>query len=141
MTQRDGGRVSIWEPAMSETPHTTTVGINTRTAGLRFQVQAEDCVAIAAQLMAVAEEMQGIQLPANFDTQNHSHLITDRIPADDEHGMWPLDMLARIRELEASLKECTEWMEQLRASGDAGFWEWEKESKYTKAQELLNKNP
>ena len=55
--------------------------------------------------------------------------------------MWPLDMVARIRELEASLKECTEWMEQLRASGDAGFWEWEKESKYTKAQELLNKNP
>lgn len=66
MTQRDGGRVSIWEPAMSETPHTTTVGINTRTAGLRFQVQAEDCVAIAAQLMAVAEEMQGIQLPAKW---------------------------------------------------------------------------
>jgi hypothetical protein len=85
MTQRDGGRVSIWEPAMSETPHTTTVGINTRTAGLRFQVQAEDCVAIAAQLMAVAEEMQGIQLPDNFDTQNHSHLITQRAPADDEH--------------------------------------------------------
>jgi hypothetical protein len=82
MTQRDGGRVSIWEPAMSETPHTTTVGINTRTAGLRFQVQAEDCVAIAAQLMAVAEEMQGIQLPANFDTQNHSHLITQRVPVE-----------------------------------------------------------
>ena len=75
MTQRDGGRVSIWEPAMSETPHTTTVGINTRTAGLRFQVQAEDCVAIAAQLMAVAEEMQGIQLPYNFDTQNTSIIL------------------------------------------------------------------
>ena len=37
------------------------------------------------------DEVQGIlcsrrrTLPDNFDTQNHSHLITDRVPADDEH--------------------------------------------------------
>ena len=37
------------------------------------------------------DEVQGIlcsrrkTLPANFDTQNHSHLITQRAPADDEH--------------------------------------------------------
>ena len=37
------------------------------------------------------DEVQGIlcsrrkTLPSNFDTQNHSHLITQRVPADDEH--------------------------------------------------------
>ena len=37
------------------------------------------------------DEVQGIlcsrrkTLPDNFDTQNHSHLITQRVPADDEH--------------------------------------------------------
>ena len=85
LTQRDGAIVDVWEPGMSETPIRSTVNIRKLNGALRFQVQAEDCVAIAAQLMAVAEEMQGIQLPANFDTQNHSHLITQRAPADDEH--------------------------------------------------------
>ena len=37
------------------------------------------------------DEVQGIlcsrrrTLPDSFDTQNHSHLITQRVPADDEH--------------------------------------------------------
>jgi hypothetical protein len=37
----------------------------------------------------------------------------------------------------AALEGCMEWMESLRASGDAGFWEWNEDA-YTKAQEVLN---
>lgn len=36
-----------------------------------------------------------------------------------------------------NLKACLDWMEALRASGDAGFWEWEANSEYMKARALL----
>lgn len=37
-----------------------------------------------------------------------------------------------------ALKECLEWMEDLRESGDAGFWEWHDDSEYAKAKKLIN---
>ena len=36
-------------------------------------------------------------------------------------------------ELLAALSACLDWMEQLRASGDAGNWEWE-DDEYTKGR-------
>ena len=44
--------------------------------------------------------------------------------------------LRRLHEVNAelveALRECTTWMEYLRASGDAGNWEWEADE-YTRA--------
>ncbi len=37
-----------------------------------------------------------------------------------------------------ALEDCMKWMESLRASGDAGNWEWEIGDEYCKAQEVLN---
>jgi hypothetical protein len=41
-------------------------------------------------------------------------------------------------ELLEALKNCTEWMESLRASGDAGNWEW-KNDQYTEAMAVIAK--
>ena len=38
-------------------------------------------------------------------------------------------------ELLAALVACLEWMEELRASGDAGNWEW-KDDEYTKGRAI-----
>lgn len=35
------------------------------------------------------------------------------------------------------LVECLEWMEELRASGDSGFWTWDESDTYTKAKKYL----
>ena len=35
------------------------------------------------------------------------------------------------------LKACLDWMEQFRASGDAGNWEWTPDDAYTKARAFL----
>jgi Lar family restriction alleviation protein len=43
-----------------------------------------------------------------------------------------------VAELVKALRECTEWMESLRASGDAGFWDW-KDDEYTRAIAALAK--
>lgn len=43
-----------------------------------------------------------------------------------------------MAELVEALRECTEWMESLRASGDAGFWDWE-DDEYTRAAAVLAK--
>jgi hypothetical protein len=45
---------------------------------------------------------------------------------------------APVAELVEALRECTEWMESLRASGDAGFWDW-KDDEYTRAIAALAK--
>lgn len=42
-----------------------------------------------------------------------------------------------MREAFAALDECLEWMEQLRASGDAGFWEWQPGDAYNKGMALI----
>lgn len=44
-----------------------------------------------------------------------------------------------INDLVESLKDCLEWMESLRASGDAGHWEWDNDDVYTKAIKIFNK--
>jgi hypothetical protein len=41
-------------------------------------------------------------------------------------------------ELLEVLKNCTEWMESVRASGDAGNWEW-KNDQYTEAMAVIAK--
>jgi hypothetical protein len=41
-------------------------------------------------------------------------------------------------ELLEALKNCTEWMESLRASGDAGNWEW-RNDQYTEAMVAITK--
>lgn len=85
MTQQDGALIDIWEPSMMETPPSSVFSVRSRLNALRFQVHAEDCIAIAAQLMAVAEEMQDAKPHPSFNASAHGHLLTERIPADDEH--------------------------------------------------------
>ena len=50
--------------------------------------------------------------------------------------------LRRLHEVNAelveALRECTAWMEYLRASGDAGNWKWEADE-YTRAIAALAK--
>lgn len=83
LTQRYGAIVDIWEPSLNETPVNTTINVRKRDAGLMFQVHQSDLLAIAAQCMAVAEQMG--ELPVNMDAA-HSHLITERAPVDDEQN-------------------------------------------------------
>ncbi|WP_313533418.1 hypothetical protein, partial [Haematobacter sp.] len=45
---------------------------------------------------------------------------------------------ARIKVLEEALVGCMTWMEQLRASGDAGFWSWSEGDEYTRARAALS---
>ena len=49
------------------------------------------------------------------------------------------EMEARVwaEELKDVLVECLKWMEDLRASGDAGSWEWTPESEYARALYIL----
>ena len=77
LTQRDGAIVDIWEPALSETPATTTVASRKRSSALSFQVHQADLVAIAAQCMAVAEQMGELPIAEGFNAGVHGHLITD----------------------------------------------------------------
>lgn len=83
LTQRYGAIVDIWKPCLHETPINSTINVRGRVGGLRFQVHQSDLVAIAAQCMAVAEQMGN--LPVKMDAA-HSHLITERAPVDDEQA-------------------------------------------------------
>lgn len=48
-------------------------------------------------------------------------------------------LIAAAPELLKSLEDCTRWMEMLRDSGDAGFWDWGKDSEYTAAIAAIRK--
>lgn len=43
----------------------------------------------------------------------------------------------QIKELRGALERCADWMERLRASGDAGFFDWEEGDEYTQARSAL----
>ena len=45
----------------------------------------------------------------------------------------------RIKELEKALEDMLAYAENVRASGDAGNWEWDEDSEYTKAMKILKK--
>jgi len=47
-------------------------------------------------------------------------------------------LIAAAPELLEALQACTQWMESLRASGDAGNWDWE-DDQYTKAMSIIAK--
>jgi hypothetical protein len=47
-------------------------------------------------------------------------------------------LMAAAPDLLEALKNCMEWMEDLRASGDAGNWEW-KNDQYTQAMTVIAK--
>lgn len=81
LTQRYGAIVDIWEPPLNETPVSTIFNVRKRDAGLMFQVHQSDLIAIAAQCMAVAEQMG--ELPVTFNASAHGHLI-QRFPCCDE---------------------------------------------------------
>ena len=86
LTQRDGAIVDIWEPCLHETPATSTVSIRGTASALRFQVHQADLLAIAAQCMAVAEQMGELPIAEGFNAGAHGHLLTERAPVDDEHN-------------------------------------------------------
>ena len=44
-----------------------------------------------------------------------------------------------ISDLLENAKECLDWMEGMRSTGDCGFWEWEKEDGYTKLMKSIEK--
>lgn len=43
----------------------------------------------------------------------------------------------KLRKVTKALIDCMDWMESLRASTDAGFWDWNEDDAYTKAQAVL----
>lgn len=56
-----------------------------------------------------------------------------------KNGKLPIrDVRVMLPKVVTALEECMNWMEGLRASTDAGFWEWEENDEYTKAQKVLN---
>lgn len=59
-----------------------------------------------------------------------------RLPLPDTTALDRL-IAERVREAFAALDECLECMEQLRASGDAGFWEWQPGDAYNKGMALI----
>lgn len=77
LTQRDGAIVDIWEPALSETPATSTLSFRSRANAMRFQVHQQDLIAIAALCMAVAEQMGELPIAEGFDAGAHGHLIAN----------------------------------------------------------------
>lgn len=48
-------------------------------------------------------------------------------------------LIAAAPEMLEALKRCTNWMESLRASGDAGFWDWKEGDSYTSARAAIAK--
>jgi hypothetical protein len=38
-----------------------------------------------------------------------------------------------------TMRQCLDWMEDLRASGDAGFWDWSERCEYTRGRQALAK--
>lgn len=47
------------------------------------------------------------------------------------------DKMVEIARLRGLLAATTEWMEETRASGDAGFWEWHPDDVYSRARAAL----
>lgn len=62
----------------------------------------------------------------------------------DSHEGW-LELNDDVRlmmcspDLLEALQMCTKWIDYLRASGDAGFWNWHEESEYNKAIAVISK--
>ena len=55
-----------------------------------------------------------------------------------KNGKLPIrDVRVMLPKVVAALEKCMEWMESLRASGNAGFWDWN-DDEYTKAQGVLD---
>ena len=70
--------------------------------------------------------------------------ITDRSRAVRDLHDLALDMprliaaqAAEIERLRGHLTECLDWMEDGRASGDWGNWDWDGDSEYTRARAEL----
>lgn len=69
--------------------------------------------------------MSGIE---DLPKPTHRHPMSGE-PIWDQHA---------VRALVVALRGCMDWMEGLRASGDAGFWSWE-DDEYTQALAALPK--
>jgi hypothetical protein len=85
-TQQFGGRVSL--AGDIDTHHGRpyiTLSVGRGSWGGPMTCRKSDLIAIAAQCMAVAEEMEKAEpTPVHFDAMAHGHLITERAPSDDE---------------------------------------------------------
>ena len=73
------------------------------------------------------EGFDGYKLIAKDGTK-----VADDGSADGEYGGWMNDpnepnarLIAAAPDLLEALKDCLDWMDSLRASGDAGNWDWD----------------
>jgi len=95
----------------------TAAGLGTHFLGTKSA--REDCAEAAAAL----SEAQA--------TIARQQVVLDR--ALEDAG----DKMVEIARLRGLLAATTEWMEETRASGDAGFWEWHPDDVYSRARAAL----
>lgn len=57
----------------------------------------------------------------------------------DGEGKANARLIAAAPELHDALVNVTNWMETHRASGDAGFWDWDEDDEYGQAMSVLKK--
>ena len=97
---------------------------------------ADARAAAAAQAMREAALARAKDLPISEIAVDEVVYAIDRLPLPDTTALDRM-IADRVREAFAALDECLEWMEQLRASGDAGFWEWQPGDAYNKGMALI----
>lgn len=92
--------------------------------------------AAAAQAMREAALARAKDLPISEIAVDEVVYAIEQLPLPDTTALDRL-IAERVREAFAALDECLDWMEQLRASGDAGFWEWQPGDAYNKGMALI----
>lgn len=85
---------------------------------------------------------QKLRLTFLRDRNSDENIFLEKEEYDEIHSLREREETTEeediINSLEKNLRQCMDWMESLRASGDAGSWGWENGSVYKTAERLLN---
>jgi hypothetical protein len=64
-------------------------------------------------------------------------LFSEMMDEADEKDREIGELRSENQRLRAALVECLDWMEETRASGDCGFWDWQPGDVYSKGRDAL----